>query len=247
MATDTVTLGLGGEVPFREYAAAIRHFQALIDALSSSASSAINWTVHDLQVSSALATVRGEADDMASVERIAHDYVVVGKALEQSQPIPFSDQVSRHARAITGLLSEHALWVRFETAEDEALIATPTPAITTSLTSAYGAITGRIQTLTSRRGLRFVLYDRQHDRAVSCYLQEGQEERMREIWGHRAIVEGIVTREFPSGRPLTIRRVTDLRLSPDAERGSYLRARGAVAPVTQEKPEETISRLRDAS
>lgn len=52
--------------------------------------------------------------------------------------------------------------------------------------SAYSAIEGVVQTLTSRRGLRFTLFDSLHDQAVSCYLEDGQEELMRGVWGRRA-------------------------------------------------------------
>jgi hypothetical protein len=84
--------------------------------------------------------------------------------------------------------------LRFETAEAEATVreaallglavAAPTA------TESYGAVTGRVQTLTSRSGLRFTLYDRLYDRAVACYLAEGQESLMREMWDQLATVEG---------------------------------------------------------
>ena len=48
-----------------------------------------------------------------------------------------------------------------------------------------GAITGRVQTLSNRAGLRFNLYDTLFDKAVACYLALGQEEFMREAWGQR--------------------------------------------------------------
>ena len=72
---------------------------------------------------------------------------------------------------------------------------------------AYGGVTGRIQTLSSRGGLRFTLFDTLFDRAVSCYLAEGQEELMRDVWGRMAVVEGLVTRDRATGRPQVIRSV----------------------------------------
>ncbi len=37
----------------------------------------------------------------------------------------------------------------------------------------YGAVTGRIRTLTSRNSLRFILYDHIHERAVSAISAKG--------------------------------------------------------------------------
>ena len=87
---------------------------------------------------------------------------------------------------------------------------------------------GRIETVTRRKGLRFTLYDSLDDKAVSCYLEDGQEKLMRGAWGRRALVEGWVSRDPATGRPLTIRRVSHVELLPDVESGGYRRARGVV-------------------
>jgi hypothetical protein len=112
---------------------------------------------------------------------------------------------------------------------------------------AYGAVTGRVQTVTDRNRLRFIVYDHVHDRAVSCYLVEGHEDLMREMWGREAHVEGWITRDPESGRPLSVRKVTHVTPITKAEPQDYIRARGVV-PLNPAgaKPEETIRRLRDA-
>lgn len=112
---------------------------------------------------------------------------------------------------------------------------------------AYGAVEGRVQTLTSCRALRFNLFDSLHDRTVSCYLQEGQEGIMREAWGRRASVEGLISREAQSGRPVAIRQISRVKIIGEVEPGSYLHAR-AVSPLRpgDPMPEKTIRRLRNA-
>jgi hypothetical protein len=106
-----------------------------------------------------------------------------------------------------------------------------------------------VQTLSSRGGLRFTLYDTLNDRAVSCYLAEDfDQEHMRDVWGRRAIIEGWVKRDATSGRPLTIRRVSNVVVRPETEPGgSYREARAAV-PLSDSTllPELVIRRLRDA-
>ena len=114
--------------------------------------------------------------------------------------------------------------------------------------NAYGSVEGRVQTLTSRGGLRFVLYDSLFGRAVYCYLQAGGEDLMRGAWDRRAVVEGWVSREPVTGRPVSVRQVTAVRLLDEIEHGQFRKARGAVPPVEgRPPPEDTVRMLRDAS
>lgn len=119
---------------------------------------------------------------------------------------------------------------------------------------AYGAIEGRVQTLTSHGGLRFVLYDALFGKAVYCYLEAGNEELMRGAWDRRAVVEGWVSRDPTTGRPVSVRRVSVVNLLDDLERGSYRKARGARrrgsrSPSTWDDPLLTLmgdwNKLRD--
>lgn len=55
-----------------------------------------------------------------------------------------------------------------------------------ALRVSLGTVTGRVQMLTNRGGLRFNLYDQIHDKAGDCYLQSEQTEQkesMRAAWG----------------------------------------------------------------
>src|SRR5690242_1859744 len=108
---------------------------------------------------------------------------------------------------------------------------------------AYGAVEGEVQTLTKRHGLRFTLYEFLNDKAVSCYLQEGQEEQMRNIWGKRAIIEGVVSRD-KHGHPISVRQIA--HIIPIEEEGDYTQARG-ILPMApdDELPEVRIRRTRD--
>jgi hypothetical protein len=250
MAKDTITIGLTGEVELRDFSEAILNFRILVEGLSQELGVAgeVEWIVQDLQVSSAVATIRGESETIEKVERVVSAYGKVGQALEIGKQPDFSEPVLRATQSLTRILSDRVTAIRFETAEvDATIVARPEvqPLVFTRRT--YGTIEGRIQTLTNRKGLRFTLYDTLNDRAVSCYLQESQEDLMREIWGKRAIIEGELTREQRSGRPLVIRKITNINVLPKVEPGNYLRARG-IAPRIPGAPlaEEAIRRLRDA-
>lgn len=250
MALDTITLALNGEVPFDAFTDAITRFRALIQALSQEVGVAdnVDWVIHDLEVGSASATIRGEASSPEQVEKVVRAYSQVGKALEKGDPLPFSPSVAKSAQGLLRVLGDRVTSIRFETPEEEATVTSqPGKILRPATTTAYGAVEGRVQTLTQRKGLRFILYDALNDRAISCYVQEGQEEMMRGIWGKRAIVEGLVSREVFSGRPIAVRRISSVRVLPEVEHGSYLEARGIVPyRLGEPLPEELTRRLRDA-
>lgn len=250
MAKDTITLALGGDILFKDFASAITHLNNLVGALSSEmgVSEDVTWLVHDLHVSSAIATVRGEADFAEKVEKVVTAYGKLGKDLEFGRRLDFSSDVVREAYAITGILNGHITSIRFETPDSDAIISShPAKPGEPSIKVTFGAAEGRVQTRTERKGLRFTLYDTLNDRAVSCYLQEGQQELMRQVWGQRAIVEGEISRDTISGRPVAIRHLTSIRIVSESEKGSYLKARG-IAPRKPESPlpEVLIRQLRDA-
>ena len=71
----------------------------------------------------------------------------------------------------------------------------------------YGAIEGRVQSLSQRKGLRFTLYYQEFDRAVSCYLSEGQEERMRVVGCATLRCMEIIEAEFENGVLRPMRRL----------------------------------------
>lgn len=257
MAADTVTLVLGGEVSLAAFADAIRNFHALVTALSAETASApIDWVIDDLERGSTLATARG-LGAIEEVQRVVRAYEDVGRSLERGLPVRYSDKVNVPAQRLRALPGGKIEYVRFETAENESLIrpsppteqATPERVAPTKRRAvspgAYGAVEGRIQTLTNRGSLRFTLYDLLEDRAVSCYLVEGHEAMMRDLWGRLAVVEGWISRDPETGRALTVRHVSRVTPKPEPVVGAYRDARGIAPSLTGLLPEHAIRRLRD--
>jgi hypothetical protein len=116
-----------------------------------------------------------------------------------------------------------------------------------ALAPSLGGIQGRVQSLSNRGGLRFTVYDLLYDRAVGCYVAEGKEELLRNIWGKLAVVEGMITRDPVNGRPLSIRQVSNITPIPDPSSAhEYTDARAAVPSLVGLSPEEAIRRIRDA-
>ncbi len=258
MRLDTITLVLSGEISLEAFATGIARLADLVHGLAVDVQSqAVRWLIDDLERSSALATVRG-IGEIDQVERVVRAYEVVGSALEENRPIPYSRRVISATDGLRALLNEKVESMRFETAEREATIRAPEPVspqieaaparqkpTDKPAAAAYGAVEGRVQTLSNRGGLRFTVYDLLHDRAVSCYLREGAESIMRDAWGRLATVEGWVSRDPLDGRPLTIRQVARVTLKPDPT-GSYRDARGVAPSLTGLLPKQAIRQLRNA-
>ena len=256
MSDDVVTLALEGDVSLADFARATQAFDHLLRSLTRTVTphSDLEWFVEHLDSGSAVMTARPEGTDLRQAESVSEAYRAVGRSLSEHEPIPYPPEVVESARQITNLINGRIPSVRFETARDTYVIDMPLlQGPTLSIVerertiTARGAVEGVVQTLSNRKGLRFTLYDVLFDKAVSCYLRQGQESLMRDVWGKRAIVEGTVTRDPNSGRPLAIRGITDVQLVRDRERGAYRRARG-VAPAHpgDQSPEELIRQLRDA-
>ena len=247
MAKNTVTFELGGRVEIQDLEKGIIAFRRLISALTPR-NAQVSWIVEDLQPGSTVATIRGEAENPAIVEKIVRDYESVGDVLSRHEELSlYRKQVVKAADAIVALAGT-VDYVRFETPDDDYMIlGNGVQTTKTTPSVSIGAVKGRVQTLSNRGGLRFNLYDTIHDKAVACYLSSGQESLMREAWGKLATVSGKVSRDASTGRPIAIRQIMDVEILDDVLPGAYRRARGVVPwHPGYKKPEEIIRELRDA-
>lgn len=261
MKLDTITFGLSGDVSLDDFAKGIASFHELIRGLTEeTGTDGVEWLIDHLERSSAIATVRGVGD----ADRVAHivqNYDGVGECLHYDRPLTrFSSRVQKAARTLVAIPSGKTKVesVRLETAERDWIIRPPAAPRKNHLCvvpqagqepqvpqPAQGQQEGRVQTLTTRGGLRFTLYDLLHDKAVSCYVKEGHEDKMRDIWGKVAVVEGVISRDPQTGRANSVRQITRIEMKPEV-RGSWREARGASPAKTELLPEQAIRRLRDA-
>jgi hypothetical protein len=247
---DTLTLVLDGQVTLEQFASATSNLLKLVKALSSTIDpkARIKWIISDLQPGSTITTITGETLNADALDRVIRAYESVGESLSQAMPPPYGPKVARPAMAIAGLLNGRIPSIRFETPnKDVTLISGGASIKHVTIMSAYGIVEGRVQTLTSRTHLRFTLYDKTYDTPVSCYVESGKEELLRDVWGNRASVQGWVTRDAGNGRPLSIRRIERVEIVPEVEPDHYRKARGA-SPRMEGEPTASaaIRMLRDA-
>jgi hypothetical protein len=240
-----------GDIELPQYAQVVGQFDQLVTRLTHEIvpSDPINWAIDELVAlpGSAETTAYGRSGSRDAVYQVAQGYLTIGQALESGSPIPFSPPVREMAERMQSVLNGRVRALVFETADSEATVtAHPAPGPHRRVIETLGAVTGRIQTVTNRRGLRFTLYDVVHDRAVSCYLAEDREEVMLGAWGKFAVVEGIVRRNPETGRPVSIRQIRGVTVRPDGPPNAYLDARGAVTGPFLMSSEEAVRRVRDA-
>lgn len=250
MIDDILTIALDGDITLADFSEAMKRFRSLVDALSQEVGgkTKVDWRIDDLQAGSAIATIRGTSPHPEITEGVIRAFATVGDTLQRHESIPYSDKVRRRAYAITELVKDSIISIRFETPFSDALITGQTDQTkATEITYAHGQVRGTVQTLTSRRGLKFTLYDSVFDKPISCYLNEDQEEIMRGAWGRKVVVSGLIGREPDQKRPVVVRQIQDVEVLNDVPAGSYRLARGASSPEKEsEKPEVTIRSIRDA-
>jgi hypothetical protein len=136
---------------------------------------------------------------------------MVPEKVQTKSEIPFGRKVADPDHKLCGLMNGRITSIRVETRRlDAEVFSSHKQSIrgeSDSVTS-FGAVRGRIQSLTSRGTLRFTLYDAEDDHAISCYLREGSEDVMGTAWGKLAFVEGIIRRDSRSGKVSTVRDVS---------------------------------------
>ena len=118
----------------------------------------------------------------------------------------------------------------------------------TQLSQSIGAVAGRIQPVHDRDASWFLLLDPERDVEVQCHADAALMDLARTMAGQLVCIEGWLSRDGVTGRPLSMNPVMEITALPEVTPGSFRAARG-VAPVAEGSilPEEAIRRMRDAS
>lgn len=249
---DSVTLALEGNPTLGDLTSALAGLNDLLAGLSRAVAPgvAITWSVAALDVSSAVSTFRGQSERPGAVADVTDAYLHVGRRMQRGEQLGYTQDIIDAAKKIVAVIEDLTTeGVRFETADDDVTITGPVgiaqAAALRPVASTFGAVQGRVQTLRSRGGLRFTLYDSVHNKAVSCYLEADKHDLMRDAWDQLALVRGLVKREPETGRPISIRRISEIELRPESQPDAWRRARG-IWSLDGDKPEAVVRRLRDA-
>ncbi len=223
----------------------------------------IRWIVEELSTGSFFGTLRAlpNGTPQELIERSVWKYEEIGRSIRKGRLSDYSTPIREAAKEITAVVGNRVKSVRFETDDTETEIYAPVQDDVVPSTLAgieaqeqpepqpsFGTIRGRLHTISDRRGLRFMLYEANTDRAVTCYLDPDGNvdmETLRADWGKLATVVGIVRRDSVTGHATTVRRVRDIQVIDPIPKGAWRKARGIAPARTSETPEQAIRRVRD--
>lgn len=246
MLNDTLTLALEGEVSLEDYSKIMRDFNALVNQLSKEVAKGadINWIIEDLNAGSASATIQGSFEDTQLIENVVLAYENIGEALQTGKKFPYPKNIENTVFGITNVLDGKITAVRFETPRKDFIVTSSVKKEGVILQMKYsiGSVKGVVESLSMRNQLQFTLWDSIFDKAVKCYLDKGQEEIMRDVWGRRAVVFGRITRNPENGLPINVRDITDIQIVPQVDPESYKQARGMFHWKDGDKKAEEIIR-----
>ena len=244
MLNDTLTLALDGEVSLGDYSKILNGFNTFINKLSQEVSSGakINWVITELSAGSAMATVQGVYEDAQLIENVVVAYENIGEVLQGGGKFPYSRSIENLVFDITKVIDGKITGIRLETQNNDYYITSSVKmgVVAKRLKYSIGSVKGMVETLSMRNQLQFTLFDSIFDKAVRCYLEKGQEDNMRDVWGKRAIVYGRVARNPENGLPVNIRGITDIQIIPPVDPNSYKQARGVFHWKEGDKKAEDI-------
>jgi hypothetical protein len=249
--SDSVTLRLDGALTVAVFARAAQQFNTLLDELSREASATddVEWVLEGLAWGSAMVAAGAVAKTPAGDELATGLVVRYLEVADTVRTDPAADRPTyRAARELIRTAAAAGSSVVFETADGDVLFPAgeALQAVPARPEVAFGTVVGRVYTLQRRRRLKFVVWDAVLDKPITCYLTAGQEDLMRDAWGHLVEVSGMVTRDPATGWPMSVRRVTHVEVYEDPDRYAFLAAQGAIRPAAGSAPsEEIIRRMRD--
>lgn len=243
----TLTFEISGRVKALDLREGIILFERVVSGLTPPRSA--SWLVDETRAGGGAIALRGESDDPAVLERIEAQYEKVGLTLSQNRTPSHMDLMVRAAARDILALAERVDWIKMGTRNRTHLIRhreSPrfaNPAGPTSL----GGVTGLAQSLNGDGGLTLVLRENIVNKPVECFFEPEYEETIREAWGKRVTVYGMVERDAKTGSPRFVRDAKKVVILPEVEPGAYKKARGIIPWKPGDPlPEEVIRLSRDA-
>lgn len=251
-----LTLQLNGRVTIDEFAGFVSSSKNLVQALTKSVikehkrkADRVLWHPSSESVKGSI-TVRYEAetknpDDFTQIEKA---FFEVGDALGHGRSVRFQE-AEKPAKKLRDLIEKKGSVVEslvFMSQDKEALVKPEAErSHRAPIVSAYDEIQGQIETISSRNGLRFVLYDSLFDRAVTCYVGDARDDLdLAQFFGHKVRVMGLVTRDPETDRPFKMRDIRQVTLV-EPPKYSWQDAEG-ILEFSDTSPEQFIRSLRDA-
>lgn len=222
---NSVTLDFDGTVvtpdTFRRLVSA---FVDLLNAVTDKAAGGGKRAVWNMGVSEGSRLVTATAVADRATEQVAQRVIRAIpdglRRLEKGTPVPpdlFDQRALRAARELASIPKERKLtYVTFHAAGNPVLLSEKSADTAVKLLGqhqALGSVEGKLQTISERGTLQFVVFDSLYDKGVNCFMDEGIMEQAMQAFRKRVVVTGMVQYD-QEGRPVSI-RVDNIRVFKD--------------------------------
>lgn len=259
MITKSFTLQLDGIVTLDHFAAAIDAWRSALVDISNEAGQehVLGIYIEELTSGSAFVTSNVVFDAEEPAQHFTKDFIKVGIRARGENVVDFPKSLQNAANLLRKVAATDpgGITIASETADililptgdrtDEHKVSLDQSASSPSV-EAYGALRGKLQGVSSRSGLKVLIYDNLFDNGVRCSLRKEQLEAVRELLDKLVVIEGLIRRDNISGRPLSISNVWSIQADErDATSQAWLKAFGVLAGVEPDVPvEESIRKVR---
>ena len=215
-SANSVTLDFDGAVvtpdTFRRLVSA---FVDLLNAVTDKAAGTGKRTVWNMAVSKGsrllIATAVADRATETVAKRVIKAIPDGLRRLEKGAPASpayFDQRALRAARELASMSKERKLtYVRFRA--DGSPIAVSQRSADTAVRllgqhQALGSVEGKLQTISERGSLQFVVFDSLYDKGINCFMDEAIMEQAMQAFRRRVIVTGMIQYDHES-RPVSIR------------------------------------------
>lgn len=239
---DCLTLDLEGSLPLEKFERAVVAFFDLVKEVTKEAlheNQHVRWTVTVRAGGAILNAIPHYTEDVApQVREILHAVPSGIRAIEKGvEEVPkfFNREAIRAVKKLGGLQAlkpTDIMAVKIRSMSEKAVVTPRSVVAADSLISgqhqSYGAIEGKMQTITEREGFRFVVYDSLYDHRVDCFFDEELMDGAIASFRKRVRVSGLVQYDR-MGEPVSI-KVDDIYVfRPNSELPSVREMRGILA------------------
>lgn len=260
MITKSYTLQLDGIVTLDRFASAIDAWNTALVDISKEVGQehVLGIYIEDLTSGSALVTSSIMFDAEEPAQQFTSDFTKVGTKARGENVLAFPKSLLEAANRLRSVATADPNGITIASDIVDILIFPTMDRETESIVSgeksasspsveAFGALSGKLQSVSSRSGLKVVLYDDLFDKAVRCSLTKERHETVRELWDKHVVVEGLIRRDRITGRPLSVSDIWHIREDVrDPTSQAWLRAFGVLAGVEPDVPvEESIRKVRN--
>lgn len=250
MTCDTITIELNGEVAIDDFALAMHHFNGLLRELvkEEGDNADIVWEIEKLAEGSALMSIRGVNAAPKPIENVVLANHTIWDCAANQREIPYGKRIRKRVSLLTKVIGKRVTSIRVETSHGVSFVTGRIEEVdTSSCIFSHGTVKGMVETTTTRRSHRFILYDSLFDKAVTCYFTGDQQDKVREAWGKKVIMAGYVGRDPTTGHAKVIRNIHDIQILHPIEPDNYLKACGIIPwQPGDEEPEDAVRRIRDS-